>query len=114
MWDIYLEKKKENNDKMYLFKSGRFYYFLGEDADIANKELLLKKTKFSKETDKCGFPENSFETYSKFLKTLKLDFEVVLNNNNQVLSDIKSLDLNKISGTNAIQKLKEYQAILER
>ncbi len=113
MYDIYLEMKKENKDKMYLFKAGRFYYFLGEDADVASRELLLKKTKFSAQSDKRGFPENSFEKYSKFLNALKLDFEVVLNNNDQVLTDIKSLNLNEISGADAISKLKEYQTILE-
>ena len=34
----YLELKKENDDKLYLFKSGLFYVFLEDDALKISKE----------------------------------------------------------------------------
>ena len=94
---------------MYLFKTGNFYCFLGDDAKTASEELMLKLTRFSRETDKCWFPISSFEKYSKFLKALKLDFEVVLNESDQVILDIKNLDLDKVTGIKAVEKLKEYK-----
>lgn len=112
LYEIYLEKKAENDKKMYLFKAGNFYYFLGEDAKTASEELMLKLTKFSSKSDKCGFPISSFERYSKFLNVLKLDFEVVLSKSDQIILDIKDLDLDKITGIKAVEKLKEYQKIL--
>lgn len=47
LYNSYLEKKKCDKSKIYLFKSGDFYIMLGDDANFANEELGLKLTKFS-------------------------------------------------------------------
>ena len=39
LYNKYIDKKKENNNKLYLFKSGNFYIFLGEDAKVMLEEL---------------------------------------------------------------------------
>ena len=39
----YLELKKQNPKKLYLFKSGKFYIFVGEDCDFINEYVVLKK-----------------------------------------------------------------------
>ena len=39
-------KKQENKNKIYLFKSGSFYIFLGDDAELMAKELGLKLLSF--------------------------------------------------------------------
>jgi DNA mismatch repair ATPase MutS len=68
-----IAKKKENNNNMYLFKSGNFYIFLGENAKIMSEELGLKLTKFSTLSNKCGFPVNELNKYLKFIKLLKYE-----------------------------------------
>ena len=62
---------------MYLFRSGNFYIFLGEDADNINNYVVLKKTPFCKETKKCGFPIGSLDDYMKVFHNQGLNVEVV-------------------------------------
>ena len=40
IYNKYLELKEENNEKMYLFKSGRFYIFLADDCDKINEYMV--------------------------------------------------------------------------
>ncbi len=110
LYNKYLEKKVENADKSYLFKNGNFYIFLGEDAKLMSNELSLKLTKFSNETDKCGFPVSELDKYLKFIKLLKYDFEVVLSSVDYIIDDIlKSVDL---TNDEAMLKIKEYRKLL--
>ena len=55
IYNEYLKLKAQNADKLYLFKSGKFYIFVGEDCDTINNYVVLKKTNFSQESQKCGF-----------------------------------------------------------
>lgn len=45
LYDVYLEKKKENAEKIYLFRNGNFYIALGDDAIRLSEELELELTK---------------------------------------------------------------------
>jgi len=76
-YDKYLELKKEDQEKMYLFRCGNFYIFLDEDANKINDYVVLKKTKFTNEIEKCGFPVASLENYLKVFQNHKLPIEVV-------------------------------------
>ena len=110
LYNKYLEKKNENIDKLFLFKNGNFYIFLGEDAKIMSDELGLKLTKFSSESYKCGFPVTEIDKYLKFIKLLKYDFEIVLNSVDYIIDDIlRTADL---TGDEAIQKIKKYRELL--
>ena len=40
IYNKYLELKKENDDKFYLFKCGNFYIFLDEDAERINEYVV--------------------------------------------------------------------------
>lgn len=73
IYDEYLKLRKNDSSKLYLFKSGKFYIFVGEDYDLINEYVVLKKTNFSKETLKCGFPEDSLDQYLKVFKNHELD-----------------------------------------
>ena len=44
--------KQNDKDCLYLFRLGRFYCFIGEDAEKINDYMVLKKTKFINEYDK--------------------------------------------------------------
>lgn len=43
LYDKYKELKEQNKDKLYLFKNGNFYIFIGEDADYINEYVVLRK-----------------------------------------------------------------------
>ena len=63
IYQKYLQLKKEDANKLYLFKSGKFYIFVGEDCDTINDYVVLKKVKFSSESYKCGFPADVLDNY---------------------------------------------------
>ncbi|MDD4187595.1 MAG: hypothetical protein PHX04_02370 [Bacilli bacterium] len=112
LYNIYLEKKSEDKNKIILFKNGNFYIVLGEDAQMMNKEFGLKLTKFSNQTDKCGFPDSEIKKYTKFISLLGFEYEFILGKKDQVIEDIKALEFDKLDGITAIKKLKEYNEIL--
>ncbi len=100
----------KNPNKVYLFKSGNFYIFLGDDAKIMSVELGLKLTNFSKMSDKCGFPINQLDKYEKFIKLLKFDYEVILSAGDFVIQDI--LKLGDITKEEALIKINKYKKVL--
>ncbi len=110
LYNKYLEKKGENTEKIYLFKSGNFYIFLAADAELMSTELGLKLTKFSNETNKCGFPITELDKYLKFIKLLNYEFEIVLNTVDYIVDDIlKSGDL---TSDEAMMKMEKYKELL--
>ena len=114
IYNEYLRLKKDDSNKLYLFKSGKFYIFLGEDCDLINEYLVLKKTPFSKETYKCGFPVNSLEQYLKVFNNHKLNIEIIeniTNNSNDIINELNKIDVDKITPIEALiilKKLKDY------
>ena len=119
LYDKYIELKKENNEKMYLFKSGLFYVFLEEDAVKISKITTLKCTQLTPKVVKCGFPQNSLESYLEIFKELNLEIEVIqleesekkkLSNKIRSgkiksINELKSLDLNAITPIRALELL---------
>lgn len=112
LYDIYKEKKEQNSNKLYLFKNGNFYLALSEDFKIMHKELGLKITAFSREAEKCGFPISEYDKYIKFIKLLGYQCEVILNDVDQIIEDIKDIDINHLNVKTAIDKINFYQKIL--
>ena len=99
----YLRLKKKNKEALYLFKMGNFYIFIGEDADRINDYMVLKKTSFSKDYQKCGFPVSKIEDYERVFK--KQNINVIR------IDDINSIDiLNKLKNTN-VDNLSKKEAI---
>ena len=110
LYNKYIEKKKGNNNKVYLFKSGNFYIFLGEDAKVMSEELGLKLTKFSTLSNKCGFPINEINKYLKFIKLLKYDYEIVLDTIDYIIDDI--IQTKDLSKDEALAKINKYKEML--
>lgn len=116
----YLKKKKEDNHKYYLFKSGLFYIFLDEDAKNINKITPLNITNLNNEIVKCGFPSNSLEKYLSIFKNLGLEVEIINeikieNNeeiNNKIIKKIRNLDINVLTPVKALNILNEFKGIL--
>lgn len=85
IYKSYVKLKENDKEKMYLFKSGNFYIFLGEDADKINEYIVLKKTFFCKEAMKCGFPTNSLDDYMKVFHNHGFKIQIVDDTQEKVL-----------------------------
>ena len=108
----YYRLKEKNKEKLYLFKVGNFYIFLGDDCDYINNYMVLKKTKFSNELDKCGFPINKIDDYLRVFKNLKLDVEVIDEIPNQnIYSILENINIDDITLEDAKIILKEIKKI---
>lgn len=77
IYNKYLELKKEEPDKLYLFHSGKFYIFIADDVETINQYVVLKKTKFTNEVNKCGFPDNSYDDYMRVFHNHHLNIEII-------------------------------------
>lgn len=123
LFDKYLILKKENPKKLYLFRCGKFYIFLDEDCDFINDYVVLKKTPFTNEVYKCGFPDQSLEDYMRVFSNLNLDVEVIEDENNkktsallskrkhedEILKKIKKLNLDNLTPMEALNFLNGIQ-----
>lgn len=110
LYERYLELKSNDKEKIYLFRSGKFYIFLAEDCDYINEYIVLKKTPFCKDVLKCGFPDNSLDEYMRVFKNHNLNIELVDNDsNNSILQDIRALDLHKVTPIEALLFLESIQ-----
>lgn len=125
--DKYESLKRENSNKIYLFKSGIFYIFLNDDAKIINEKLGLKIVDFGLSSIKCGFPSNNLEKYMIKLKQKNIDYQIIdeskkienktdyLNNLTctNILKEIKEINLNETTFKDAFEKLLDYQTKLK-
>ena len=118
IYDKYIELKKENPEKFYLFRCGNFYIFLEDDAYRINDFVVLKITSFAKNISKCGFPVSSLPSYLKVFQNLKIDVEMIEECNRlteeekgkKVIQGLMNLDLDHLMPVDAfleLQKLKE-------
>lgn len=117
----YLKRKKENNNKYYLFKSGLFYIFIDEDARNISKITPLNITNLCNEIVKCGFPSNSLEKYLNIFKNLGLEVDIIdeikkeTNENicKKIIKKIKNLDIDTLTPVKALNILNELKGLLE-
>lgn len=72
--------------------------------------MVLKKTAFSKDYMKCGFPKSSLDSYLKVFNNIKLNVEVI-NEISNPLDELKKIDLSKLSkeeAINLLERIKNY------
>lgn len=94
IYNQYLKLKQKDSQSLYLFRCGKFYIFIADDCEIINDYVVLKKTKFTNECMKCGFPINVLDEYLRVFRNHNLSV--------QVIEEIEDFSINK----NEI--LKEY------
>ncbi len=118
IYDKYLELKKKDHEKLYLFHCGNFYIFLDEDAEQVNNYVVLKRTKFTRDIMKCGFPIGSKDEYLKVFHNQNLNVEVIENpllpedvseRERMILDQLKKIHVEEITPLEALSKLKELQ-----
>lgn len=121
IYDKYVELKKQNFQKLYLFKSGIFYIALNEDAEKLANLFQFKITDLNGTATKCGFPEKRLDYYTNLLKATSIDFEIVdlnhkkqhdtLNDSklNEIIQSISEIDLENLNLQSAFDILKKLQ-----
>lgn len=107
LYDIYKELKSHDNKKLYLFKSGIFYIFLAEDANIVSNSLGLKLTKFNDTIYKCGFPVSAGDKYIQLLKSFNYPFKIIDSATNLAYTINDYSTSNQIS--DLLEKINEIQ-----
>lgn len=81
LYNSYMSLKKDNPEKIYLFKSGMFYISLQDDAEKLSEIFGFKITKLNENVNKAGFPISRLEYYTSKLKAIDaVDFEIVDSN----------------------------------
>ena len=77
LYNIYLNEKEKNRDKILLFKSGIFYIAIDKDATLLSQLLNLKLTNLNDKIQKCGFPCSSIDKYLKLFKLHNLNIKLI-------------------------------------
>jgi len=128
LYDKYLELKKRDSNKCYLFKSGMFFLFIEKDAEFVGDKLGLKITKLNDSVNKCGFPISAIDKYVEKLRNNKIKFIIVdgdatVSNTSKYLSDrkitdfiekLKKMDLNDISYKEAYNLLINFRKVVDK
>lgn len=110
IYEEYLRLKEKDNNKLYLFRSGKFYIFVGDDCDLINEYVVLKKTPFSKETYKCGFPNNSLEQYLRVFNNHKLNVDIIEDVEEiDIITELKNIDINNITPMDALKIIESWK-----
>ena len=115
LYNKYLELKKEDSNKYYLFRSGNFYIFLSDDAKRISDITMLKCSNFAKEVIKCGFPCNSLDKYLNLFKNLNIDVFVIesdIDNKEIIINKIKNVDIDNTSPIKALNILSELKELV--
>ena len=116
IYDKYKELKEQNSSKMYLFRNGNFYIFLDKDADLINEYVVLKKTNFTKDVQKCGFPVNSKEAYLKVFQNHGLNIEIIEkieDNEENIFELLKKTNIDAITPIEALNLLYDMKRKLK-
>lgn len=103
LYDKFLELKRSNNDKLYIFKSGIFYISLNEDATKLSEIFNFKITNLNDNVTKCGFPEKRLDYYSSLLEKMNIDFEIIDSGYQKV--ENRSDYINTLNFKNVVDKL---------
>jgi DNA mismatch repair ATPase MutS len=123
----YVNLKKEDENKFYLFNTGLFYTFIDEDAVKMSDLLELKLVNLNKDVKKCGFPVTTLLKYSNLLSQNKIEFEIIENdykkiesnskyiacvNNVEILNQLSDIDTDSISPREALNILNDLKVNL--
>lgn len=92
LYSLYQYLKNEDNETIYLFKSGIFYIAIAEDAHSLSNRFGFKLTKLNENIQKCGFPIASVEKYTKLFENNNVNFKIINTTSDNSKSSNKSND----------------------
>jgi DNA mismatch repair ATPase MutS len=125
--NIYNQLKQQDNETLYLFKSGIFYIFLDEDAKKISKEINLKLTNLNDNFVKCGFPATAIDKYFNLLNSTSYKIKIIDNINNlsfdfknfvinesvqDLITKIKTVDINNLSVSEAYAFIEDLKKLV--
>ena len=117
LYDKYVELKRKDSDKYYLFRSGIFYIFLDSDAKKISSITTLSLGRLNDSVVKCGFPKNSLDKYLDIFKNLGVDVEVIESEKDSkkvdVIRKVKKIQLESITPMEAYELLRELKIYYE-
>lgn len=99
IYSKYLEiksNKLNQENTLYLFKSGIFFIFIAEDAVKAAALLDLRLSNLNDSVFKCAIPISSFEKYQQLLKNLGYNLQIVDFSQDKLLSSNTYINNEKI------------------
>lgn len=119
LYKKYLELKRCNKEKLYLFKAGIFYLFLEDDARFMSEKLKLKLTNLNEKVVKCGFPTSKLDKYARWLDSHNFVWEIIefnyINLNSKdivyknIIDNLIKIDLDNISPLEALKILSNFK-----
>ena len=117
----YLKRKKMDDSKYYLFKSGMFYVFLSDDEKRISEITTLSIANLNKDVVKCGFPKNSLEKYLKVFNNLGINIEIInkfdndnnIDINNKIINKIRRINIDNITPVKALNILNDFKGMLD-
>lgn len=125
LYEVYKKLKNENEQTIYLFKSGIFYICLEEDAKFLSKKYDFKLTNLTPDILKCGFPCSSFDKYYMLFNNDHVDFKIVesntvfdgsdyLQNKNikNLLDKIDNININDLSVSESFRFIEDIKSIV--
>lgn len=117
IYEEYQRLKKINPNKLYMFKSGNFYIFIGDDLEKLKENLVLKETSFCKETNKWGFPLNAKDKWLNILNNLEYDVEVIeeikTTSMDELFNFVDKINIDELTPVDGLIKLKEVKEMFE-
>ena len=121
---IYKRLKQEDSSTIYLFKSGIFYIFIGEDAKNISDKLNLKLTNLNDNFVKCGFPVSSIDKYFNLLNNISCKIKIIDTQDfstmnfqdykiskvaQDLITSIQNININTLAVSEAYQFIEEIQ-----
>lgn len=97
LYSLYKDLKLNNNETIYLFKSGIFYIALADDAITLSHKFGFKLTNLNATVMKCGFPLSSTEKYIKLFENNNINFKLIDTNSNTIYTPKNYIVSNNIN-----------------
>lgn len=124
LYNTYISLKKQDEQTIYLFKSGIFFIALDNDARILSNTFNFKLSNFTDTIVKCGFPCSSFYKYYTLFQSHNLNVKIIEPDDNtlytvneykqkedvtELLDYISSIDINNLSVSKAYELIEDLK-----
>ena len=124
LYNTYLALKKQDEQTIYLFKSGIFFIALDNDARTLSNTFNFKLGNLTDDIVKCGFPCSSFYKYYTLFESHNLKVKIVEPENStlfsineykqrdditELLNFISSIDINNLSVSKAYELIEDLK-----
>jgi len=129
LYNTYLSLKKQDEQTIYLFKSGIFFIALDNDAHTLAEKFNFKLGYLTDDIVKCGFPCSSFYKYYTLFESHNLKVKIIEPETNtlfsvneykqrdditELLNYMASIDVNNLSVSKAYELIEDLKNRAEK